>query len=248
MIRFEDLLEKVRGYSPEADLELLRRAYVFSALEHKGQVRHSGRALPRPSARGRQHPRRHEAGRRLRRRRPAPRRRRGHADHHRADPRARSAPTSRTSSKASPRSARSRSRPAKSGRRELPQDAAGDGRRHPRHPRQARRPPAQHADAAVTCRRSGASASAQETLDIYAPIANRLGMSKVKNELEELSFKYLEPQRVRVAARRGSRRKRQVTEGEIDELNERDRRQAATKRRCRSSASTAGSSACTASG
>ena len=42
MIRFEDLLEKVRAYSPEADLELLRKAYVFSALEHKGQVRHSG--------------------------------------------------------------------------------------------------------------------------------------------------------------------------------------------------------------
>src|SRR5215213_8651053 len=34
---------------------------------------------------------------------------------------------------------------------------------------------------------------AQETLDIYAPIANRLGMSKIKNELEELSFKYLDP-------------------------------------------------------
>ena len=29
---------------------------------------------------------------------------------------------------------------------------------------------------------------AQETLDIYAPIANRLGMSRIKNELEELSF------------------------------------------------------------
>src|SRR6187549_3854767 len=42
MIRFETLLEKVRSYSPEADLELLRRAYVFSALEHKGQIRHSG--------------------------------------------------------------------------------------------------------------------------------------------------------------------------------------------------------------
>src|SRR4026208_73183 len=42
MIRFETLLEKVRSYSPEADLELLRRAYVFSAYEHKGQVRHSG--------------------------------------------------------------------------------------------------------------------------------------------------------------------------------------------------------------
>ena len=34
---------------------------------------------------------------------------------------------------------------------------------------------------------------AQETLDIYAPIANRLGMSRIKNELEELSFRYLEP-------------------------------------------------------
>src|ERR671924_1515158 len=42
MIRFEDLVEKVRAYSPDADLELLRRAYVFSAFEHKGQVRHSG--------------------------------------------------------------------------------------------------------------------------------------------------------------------------------------------------------------
>src|SRR5436305_3952197 len=42
MIRFETLLEKVRAYSPDADFELLRRAYVFSALEHKGQVRHSG--------------------------------------------------------------------------------------------------------------------------------------------------------------------------------------------------------------
>jgi GTP pyrophosphokinase len=42
MIRFEDLLGKVRAYSPDADVELLRRAYVFSAFEHRGQVRHSG--------------------------------------------------------------------------------------------------------------------------------------------------------------------------------------------------------------
>src|ERR671912_1280520 len=42
MIRFEDLIEKVRASNPEADIELLRRAYVFSAFEHKGQVRHSG--------------------------------------------------------------------------------------------------------------------------------------------------------------------------------------------------------------
>ena len=42
MIRFEDLLEKVKAYSPAADVELLRRAYVFSAFEHRNQVRHSG--------------------------------------------------------------------------------------------------------------------------------------------------------------------------------------------------------------
>ncbi len=35
---------------------------------------------------------------------------------------------------------------------------------------------------------------AQETLDIYAPLANRLGMFFIKSELEDLSFKYLNPE------------------------------------------------------
>ena len=34
---------------------------------------------------------------------------------------------------------------------------------------------------------------AQETLDIYAPLSNRLGMQSVKIELEDLSFRYLRP-------------------------------------------------------
>ena len=55
-------------------------------------------------------------------------------------------------------------------------------------------------------------AIAQETLEIYAPIANRLGISKVKWELEDLCLRYLEPDAFydlveRIAMKRDEREK-----------------------------------------
>jgi GTP diphosphokinase / guanosine-3',5'-bis(diphosphate) 3'-diphosphatase len=52
---------------------------------------------------------------------------------------------------------------------------------------------------------------ARETLEIYAPIANRLGLNAIYQELEDLSFKHLYPDRHRVLAKalkaaRGNRR------------------------------------------
>ena len=40
-----------------------------------------------------------------------------------------------------------------------------------------------------------AQRKARETIDIYAPLANRLGMNAIKSELEDLSFKTLEPKK-----------------------------------------------------
>jgi guanosine-3',5'-bis(diphosphate) 3'-pyrophosphohydrolase len=42
MIRLEQILEAVQRCHPDDDLEVVRRAYIFSAKEHKGQVRASG--------------------------------------------------------------------------------------------------------------------------------------------------------------------------------------------------------------
>src|SRR5678815_2513330 len=216
MIRFETLLEKVRGYSPEADLELLRRAYVFSALEHKGQVRHSGEPyLIHPLevadsladmkldvvavAAGLLHdvvedtlttPERIAEL---------------------FGPEIAHVVEGVTKIGAIPFSS-SEERQAENFRKMLLAmvddirvilvklaDRLHNMRTLQYLPEERR------------------LKIAQETLDIYAPIANRLGMSKVKNELEELSFRYLEPQayealRARVDA------KRRATEGLIETL------------------------------
>ena len=216
MIRFETLLEKVRAYSPEADLELLRRAYVFSALEHKGQVRHSGEPyLVHPLevadfladmkldvvavAAGLLHdvvedtlttPERIAEL---------------------FGPEIAHVVEGVTKIGAIPFSS-SEERQAENFRKMLLAmvddirvilvklaDRLHNMRTLQHLPEERR------------------IKIAQETLDIYAPIANRLGMSKVKNELEELSFRYLEAKafeglRAKVEA------KRKTAEAVIDDL------------------------------
>jgi len=42
MLRLEDILDRIREYQPDADEDLLRRAYIFSAKAHQGASRLSG--------------------------------------------------------------------------------------------------------------------------------------------------------------------------------------------------------------
>lgn len=64
---------------------------------------------------------------------------------------------------------------------------------------------------------------ARETLDIYAPIAQRLGISKIKVELDDLSLKYLEPEAYydlvdKIAVRKNVREK--YIQSIVDEVSE----------------------------
>jgi guanosine-3',5'-bis(diphosphate) 3'-pyrophosphohydrolase len=216
MIRFEDLLDKVRGYSPDADLELLRRAYVFSALEHKGQVRHSGEPyLVHPLevadiladmkldavcvSAGLLHDVVEDTLTTIERIKETF----GDDVAHIVE--------GVTKISAIPFSS-SEERQAENFRKMLL--AMVDDIRVILVKLADRLHNMRTLQFMPEDRRVR---TAQETLDIYAPIANRLGMAKIKNELEELAFKYLEPAayeslRARVEA------KRQATEGVIDEL------------------------------
>ena len=42
MIRITDILDRISSYNSEADLDLVERAYIYSARIHEGQVRLSG--------------------------------------------------------------------------------------------------------------------------------------------------------------------------------------------------------------
>jgi GTP pyrophosphokinase len=216
MIRFEDLVEKVRGANPEADIELLRRAYVFSAFEHKGQVRHSGEPyLVHPLevadqladmnldvvaiAAGLLHDIVEDTQTPIERIRDLF----GDDVAHVVE--------GVTKLGAIPFSS-SEERQAENFRKMLLAmvddirvilvklaDRLHNMRTLHHLPEERR------------------IKIAQETRDIYAPIANRLGMSKIKNELEELAFKYLEPKAYESLRSRVESRRR-ATQGMIAEL------------------------------
>src|SRR5207253_2645709 len=216
MIRFEDVVEKVRAYSPDTDVALLRRAYVFSAFEHRGQVRHSREPyLIHPLAvadfladmkldavaiaAGLLHDVVEDTLTTIERIQEL------------FGPEVAHVVEGVTKISAIPFSS-SEERQGENFRKMVLAmvdgvrvllaklaDRLHNTRTHNHLPHEKR------------------LKIAQQTRDIYAPIANRLGMSKVKNELEELSFRYLEPQtyeslRAKVDA------KRRATEGFIEEL------------------------------
>ena len=216
MIRFEDLLERVRTYTSDEEREFLRRAYVFSALEHKGQVRHSGepylvhplevasllaemRLDPVAIAAGLLHDVVEDTLTTIEK-----------IEEH-FGPEVAHVVEGVTKIGAIPFSS-SEERQAENFRKMLL--AMVDDIRvilvkladrlhnmrtlsHMPEDRQIR--------------------TAQETLDIYAPIANRLGMSKIKNELEELSFKYLDKAGYQALTTKVES-KRKAAEVEIEDL------------------------------
>ncbi len=219
MIRFEDLLEKVRAANPDADTELLRRAYVFSAAEHKGQVRRSGEPyLVHPLevadlladmrldvvaiAAGLLHDIVEDTPNTIERVRELFGEQVAHV-------------VEGVTKLSGLQFASSEERQAESFRKMLL--AMVDDIRvilvkladrlhnmrtlhHLPEDRRVR--------------------IAQETRDIYAPIAHRLGMSKLKNELEELAFRYIEPASYN-ALRQQVETRRRATEGLVDELRKR---------------------------
>src|SRR5512136_2626157 len=216
MIRFEDLLEKVRDYNPDADLELLRRAYVFSALEHKGQVRHSGEPyLVHPLqvaniladmrmdvvtlTAGLLHDVVEDTLTTTER---LERTFGGEVAHVVEGVTKISAITFSSSEERQAENFRKMLLAMVDDIRVILVKLADrlHNMRTLHHLTEQQR-----------------GRVAQETLDIYAPIANRLGMSKVKNELEELAFRHLEPEAYE-GLRARVERKRKATEGVAEEL------------------------------
>jgi GTP pyrophosphokinase len=216
MIRFEDLVERARGYIPEADIEQLRRAYVFSAFAHKGQVRRSGEPYlihpmevayfladlkldPAAIIAGLLHDVVEDTLTTVERIREL------------FGPEVAHLVEGVTKISVIPFSS-SAERQAENFRKMLL--AMVDD---------IRVILVKLADRLHNMRtlqfmsEASRMRTAQETLDIYAPIANRLGMSRLKNELEDLAFQHLEPEAYESLKGRVEKRRKAI-EGMVDDV------------------------------
>jgi len=205
-VRLEDIVERIQSYNPEADVDLLRRAYIFSAKAHQGQTRLSGEAyLNHPIevaailaslkldaatvAAGLLHDTIEDTS---------------------AKPEEIQAMFGDEVSmlvdgmtKLSRMELQSREQREADNFRKMIVAMAKDirviliklaDRLHNMRTLKSLPPEKQ-------------KRIAQETLDIYAPLANRLGISKIKTELEDLSFMYLNPEAYRELAQKVQQRR-----------------------------------------
>ncbi|MBI5903830.1 MAG: bifunctional (p)ppGpp synthetase/guanosine-3',5'-bis(diphosphate) 3'-pyrophosphohydrolase, partial [Deltaproteobacteria bacterium] len=194
MVRLEDILEKVAAYNPAADLEVIKKAYVFSGVVHQGQTRLSGEAylthpievayiltglkMDAPSiATGLLHD--------------------TVEDTHTTIEKIEELFGSEVAALVDGLTKLSRVTFEK----KADHEAENFRKMVLAMGRDIRVILIKLADRLHNMRTLGALAPdkqhkvARETLDIYAPLANRLGIGWIKTELEDLAFKYLEPER-----------------------------------------------------
>ncbi|HXY54406.1 MAG TPA: bifunctional (p)ppGpp synthetase/guanosine-3',5'-bis(diphosphate) 3'-pyrophosphohydrolase [Nitrospirota bacterium] len=224
-VRLEDIVERIQGYNPDADVDLLRRAYIFSAKVHQGQTRLSGESyLNHPI----------EVAAILANLKLDAATVAAGLLHDTIEDTAATQEEIKTMfgdeiarlvdgmTKLSRMELQSREQREAENFRKMIVAMAKDirviliklaDRLHNMRTLKSLPPEKQ-------------KRIAQETLDIYAPLANRLGISRIKTELEDLSFMYLNPEAYKDISRKVAQR-RIERESYINELIEIMKRQLA---------------------